>query len=248
MAEKGHQDSLFDELISMAQVIRKESEQEIPEVEYSTWVEHFNNWIDLYKPFMSSLSEFDKDNSLLFLRFFELQKHLFLLHFSVLSGAYHQSIRELRHILESAIQAYYIDREHPEALMECKLEIIKEIDKWVGGRLIDRTDLEHKKELKALYSDLSKYVHSSYEELRPTIEKGEIDYRVTFAFNKELFYKCMEFTNRALDVFFFVMLSLYPQIIPRIREEQLLLRSLIENKCELSVKFIQKGAEQESKS
>ena len=245
MTEEGHRDSLFDELIKMARKIRKETEEEIPEEDYSTWVEHHNNWIDLSGPFMSSLSESDKYNSLLLLRFVELTKQLFWLHFSVLSGNYHQSIRELRYILESALQAYYIDREHPEATMGCKLEIIKEIDKLIGGRLIDRTDLEHKKELKALYSGLSKYVHSSYEELRPTIEKGEVDYRVTFAFNKNLFYKCMELTNRVMDIFFFVMLSLYPKIIPTIRENQLLLRSLNENKCALSIKFIEKEAEQE---
>ncbi len=238
--DEEHPDSLFDELIKMARKIRKETEEEIPEEDYVTWVEHHNNWIDLSGPFMSSLSEFDKYNSLSFFRFIELTKQLFWLHFSVLSGNYHQSIRELRYILESALQAYYIDREHPEATMRCKLEIIKEIDKLTGGRLIDRTDLEHKNELKMLYFDLSKYVHSSYEELRPAIEKGEVDYRVTLAFNKELFYKCMDFTNREMDIFFFMMLSLYPRIIPTIKENQQLLRSLNENKCILSVKFIEK--------
>ena len=238
--DEEHRDSFFDGLIERARKIRKETEEEIPEEDYSTWVEHYNIWIELSGPFMSSISEFDKFNGLLFFRFVELMKHLFGLHFSVLSGNYHQSIRELRYILESALQAYYIDREHPEATMRCKLEIIKEIDKLIGGRLIDRTDLEHKKELKVLYSDLSKYVHSSYEELRPTIEKGEGDYRVTLAFNKELFYKCMVITNRVMDIFYFMMLSLYPKIIPTIRENQLLLRSLTESKCILSVKFIEK--------
>lgn len=241
--DEEHRDRVFDELIAMARKIRKETEEEIPEEDYYTWVEHHNNWIDLSGPFMNSLSEFDKYNSLLFFRFVELTKQLFWLHFSVLSGNYHQSIRELRYILESALQAYYIDREHPGTTMGCKLEIIKEIDKLIGGRLIDRTNLEHKKEFKVLYSDLSKYVHSSYEELRPTIEKGEVDYRVTLAFNKELFYKCMELTNRVMDIFLFVMLSLYPKIIPAIGENQLLLRSLTENKCVLSVKFIEKHLE-----
>ncbi|HUV02560.1 MAG TPA: hypothetical protein VMW67_03825 [Desulfobacteria bacterium] len=235
-----HRDSLFDELIKMAREIRKETEDEIPEEDYVTWVEHHLNWIDLSGPFMSSLSEFDKFNGLLFFRFVELTKQLFWLHFSVLSGNYHQSIRELRYILESALQAYYIDGEHLEATMGCKLEIIRALDKLIGGRLIDRTDLEHKKELKVLYSDLSKYVHSSYEELRPTIEKGEIDYRFTLAFNKELFYKCMEFTNRVMDIFFFMILSLHPEVIPTIKENQQLLRSLDETKCILSVTFIEK--------
>jgi hypothetical protein len=230
------QDTFFDGLIESARKIHKETEDAIPEEDYFTWVEHYNNWIDLSGHFTSSVLGFDKSNGLTFFRFFELPEQLFRLHFSVLSGNYHQSIRELRYILESALQAYYIDREHPEATMGCKLEIIKEIDKLIGARLIDRTDLEHKKELKELYSDLSKYVHSSYEELRQAIE----NYRFTLAFNKELFYKCMEFTNRVMDIFFFMMLSLYPEVIPTIKEHQQLLRSLDENKCILSVKFIEK--------
>ena len=243
-ADKEHSDVLFDFVVERFQEICKETRQEIPIEDYCTWVEHHNNWIDISKPFMSSFSEFGKYNSILLLRFVELQKQLCLLHFGVLSGLYHQSIRELRYIMESIIQAYYIDREHPEVTIECKLEIIKEIDKLVGGRLIDRTDLEHKKELKALYSDLSKYIHSSYKELKPTIEKGEVDCRVTFAFNKDLFYKCLEFSNRTMDAFFFVILSLYPEIVSKIREDQMLLKSLAENKCALSVKYIKKEGNQ----
>lgn len=238
--DKEHSDALFDFVVEKFQEICKETKQEIPIEDYYAWVEHHNNWIDLSMPFICSLSEFGKHNSVLLLRFVELQKHLSLLHFGVLSGLYHQSIRELRYIMESIIQAYYIDSEHPEAMIECKLEIIKEIDRLVGGRLIDRTDLGHKKEIKVLYSDLSKYVHSSFEEARSTIERGEVDHRVTFAFNKDLFYKCLEFSNRVMDTSFFVILFLYPEIIPKIREDQMLLKSLDENKCALSVKCIKK--------
>ncbi len=242
--DEEHRNSFFDELIEIAQEIRKETEEVIPkEEDYLTWVKLYDIWVDIFKLFMSPLSEFDKYNSLLFLRFVELQKQHFWLHFSVLSGVYHQSIRELRFILESTIQAYYIDREHPNATKECKLEIIKEIDRLTGGRLIDKADFRHKNELKVLYSDLCKYVHSSYEELRPTLDKGEVDYRVTLAFNKELFHKCKEFSTRVTDAFFVLMFSLYPKIIPTIRDNQLLLQSLNENNCALSIRVIEKEAE-----
>ena len=243
-ADKEHSDDLFNFVVVRFQEICKETRQEIPKKDYWTWVEHHNNWIDLFKPFMSSFSEFDKYNSLLLLRFVELQKQLCLLHFGILSGLYHQSIRELRYIMESIIQAYYIDREHPEMTIERKLEIIKEIDKLVGSRLIGRTDLEHKKKLKALYSDLSKSIHSTYKELKPTIEKGEVDYRVTFAFNKDLFYECLKFSNRTMDAIFLVILSLYPEIVSKIREDQMLLKSLNDNNCTLSVKYIKKEGNQ----
>jgi hypothetical protein len=98
-----------------------------------------------------------------------------------LSGSYHSAIRELRYALDSISQAYYLDFEHPYADIACKLEIIKKIDKELfGSRFIDRLELQGKREMKQLYSELSKYMHSTYKEPRPTIEKGKIFDRVTF--------------------------------------------------------------------
>ncbi|MDH5363412.1 MAG: hypothetical protein OEW84_08885, partial [Aigarchaeota archaeon] len=64
-----------------------------------------------------------------------------------------------------------------------------------GTRLIERLELGNaqsgaKEELKSLYSTLSKYVHSTYEELEPAVKKGRVDARVLFAFDPELFEKC----------------------------------------------------------
>ena len=226
-------DTVFDFLVEMFQEARKETEESTKKEEYATWIEHYNNWIDLFNPFMNSLSEFDKCNSLLFLRFIELQKHLSLLNFNVLSGQYHQSIREIRYVLESAIQACYIDIEHPEATIEWKS---READKLYGSKLISNLDFKNdkKKMLKDLYHDLSQYIHSSYEELRPTIEKGEVSNRVTFAFNRDLFYKCIDFTNRTMDAFFFMILSLYPEMVQKIKNNRKLMLSLQESRYKLT--------------
>ena len=230
-------DVLFDRLITEFQGIYKETESKVPKNEFYKFSVHFDIWIRLLKylrPFFVN----DKFNSLLLLRFLELQKQLSLLHFSVLSGGYRQSIHELRYILESAIQAYYIDKNHPKATFECKLEVLKEMNMMVGGRLIDQTDLKHKEELKKLYSDLSKHVHSSYDKLRPVIEMGEFHHNLTFAFNKRMFDECINFTDRTMDAYLFLIFYFKQEIIPEIKDDHKLLGSLRDNNYKISLKFI----------
>ena len=81
-------------------------------------------------------------------------------------------MRELTHDRESIIQAYYLDSEYSTADVSCKLETVKEIDRGSFSRLVDELDLDHKQTIKSLYYDLSRYVHSNYRELRPTIAEG----------------------------------------------------------------------------
>jgi len=137
----------------------------------------------------------------------------------VLYGKYHQAIRELRYIVDSMGQAYYLDAKHPEASISRKLEIVKEIGKQTfGSRLIDKLDLDHKhkQELKSLYSGLSKYAHSSYEELEPLIREGRGDWRVTFAFDDDQFSRTVEFTNKVMDAVYLMMFRRFPDVARRV--------------------------------
>ncbi|MGQ4894449.1 MAG: hypothetical protein ACP6IQ_07510 [Candidatus Njordarchaeia archaeon] len=60
--------------------------------------------------------------------------------------AYHQAIREMRYILESFIQAYYLDDNHPDIGIKCKVEIIKEAERELYGvKLIDKLQVKRKK-------------------------------------------------------------------------------------------------------
>ncbi len=47
-----------------------------------------------------------------------------------------------------------------------------------------------------------------------------------------------------MDAIFLVILSLYPEIVSKIREDQMLLKSLNDNNCTLSVKYIKKEGNQ----
>jgi len=134
----------------------------------SIWLDHINRiWFTLI-PALIRLHK-NKDcyywilNSIFFIRLFGMFKHLYWLQFCAWSGAYHALMRELRFTLESCIQAYYIEKEHPDAKLDCKFEILKEIknQRLIGAKLIGTTDLKHKNEIKNIYSSLSKYVHST---------------------------------------------------------------------------------------
>lgn len=154
-------------------------------------------------------------NSLTFFRVVFFYRELRWIQNCISQNAYHQAIRELRFVLDSIIQAYYIDERHYNLEMPCKLEIVKEIEEWggFGGRLIDRTALRHKRELKNLYGELSAYVHSSHKELvqsRPKRAKEIASLK--FEKDIEMANLCVNFANRTIDAVFFVTLSLFPQI------------------------------------
>ncbi len=204
------------------------------EKRYYLWVEWYSNWIDFFKWF-DILTDFNQFDSILFNRLFELNKHLLWICKCVHSGTYHTAIRELRFIFESFVQAYYIDKEHPNSKLECKLEIIKEIDKLIGGTLINKTNLENKEKLRELYSKLSKYIHASYEEVQ---EMGNNHNKLISAYDKELFNKCYIFTNKVMDAIIFLLMSFEKRMIKKIKEDKLMMEFLKETNCELSLNLI----------
>lgn len=217
--------------------VEREGIKSIGDKIYWYWSEHYDNWICFFQPLLRRLPELEKTNSMLILRWAELQNILLWIWINVLYGRYHPAIRELRYILESIIQAYYIDVRHPKADIYCKLEILKEISIF-GGRLIQKTDLEHKEEIKKIYSDLSQYVHGSYEELKDAIEEGNVATRVTFAFDLELFNKCKYFTDKVMDVSYFILLGRYPWLKESILDKEMTLKNLELFHCKMTLNLL----------
>ncbi len=233
---------MTSDIVDFAKEMLEKLEEETREKggnKYYTWTEHLNIWMNTFLPQLQELSEFEKYNSLMVLRLSELQNLITWIMISVWYGKYHQAIRELRYILDSIGQAYYLDIEHPEATISCKLEIIKEIEKQTfGARLIDRLDLNHKQELKNLYSDLSKYAHSSYQELEPLIKEGRGDWRVTFAFDEDQFSRTVELTNKVMDAVYFIMFHRFPKIAKRVKNSKKIMKSMEELGCKLSLSYL----------
>ena len=205
---------------------------------YHTWTEHYNNWIAIISPLVETVSDEEKSNSLIFFRLLELQKLLYMIGLNVCGSTYHTAIRELRYALESMVQAFYLDTEHPETTIVCKLEILKEIERLVGGRLIDsmKVDKKVRGKAKKVYSELSKFVHSSYDELEPVIKKGEIDTRVTFSFDQELFNRCERLTNEAMDVMYYLIFMRFPDLKNKIKDRAK--QSFKQQNCILTLSLI----------
>lgn len=225
---------IFAELDKYFHDVEQETEQKEEKNRYYLWTEWYSNWIDLFKWFDMFL-ESGQFDSILFNRLLELQKHLLWICKCVRSGAYHTVIRELRFIFESFVQAYYIDKEHPNSNLECKLEIVKEIDILVGTKLINKTNLANKEKLNRLYSELCKYVHASHEELQ-----GISHSKVIFSYDRELFDKCYIFTNKVIDTIIFILMSFEKKIVDQIKEDKIVIKFLKENNCELSLNLLNK--------
>jgi hypothetical protein len=83
-------------------------------------------------------------------------------------GFYRESLLELRYSFESMIQAYYLDRRHPDVGTDVKMEILKEVKErreYQGKSLINALkDLPFKQQLLDLYSDLSSNLHPRHVE------------------------------------------------------------------------------------
>lgn len=231
-------DKLYKTLIDFYKEINEETFRNFKIEECYTCVNHFNIWIDIFN-YLSPLIN-DKPNSIFYLRCLEINKHIGILHFEILSGFYYQSIREMRYLLEAIIQAYYIDKANPNTDVWAKLEFLKEIDKdkMMGSKLIKESQLKNKNALKSLYFRLSKHIHPTYEKLNPVYEKMELHENISFEFNGRMFNQCKKFIDQFMDATLFIALSYEPKTIENIKYDQKLLNSLNELNYKLTINYI----------
>ena len=165
----------------------------------------------------------EQKNSLTFFRLISFYRQLKWIEECISQNAYHQAIRESRFILDSIVQAYYIDKRHPTSEMQCKVEIVKELEDLYGAKMIRKTHLKHHGLLEKLYGELCAYVHSSFDELvYSRSEKPEEIASLEFERDPKMMALCMSFVNRTIDAIFFVVLSLFPDILgPKTKLEKI---------------------------
>ena len=149
---------------------------------------------------------------------------------------YYSALRELRFLLEFILKAYYLDKKYPRSIIEFKIQDGKRL---IVRRLIDELDLSNdiKSRLKSLYRELSEYTHPTKEELSPILS-GNVGTRVTFAFDEDFFNKCKEFTNKVVDVVFFIILKEYNDVISELKKDDKLLTSLKVLRYELTSNYL----------
>lgn len=208
--------------------------------DWALWINHYNTWIDVIKAVLDVIPQEKQLDSMVVFRLLELHKTLLWLEICALYGAYHQLIRELRFVLDSFLQAYYLDKQYHDKTIQEKLEIVEKEELQLFGRnLIRKLGLAQQEELLTIYSVLSKYQHSSYEEMKPAIREGKIDVRVVFTFDKEMFDKCKELTNAVIDSAFYLVLSSFQDAILKFKNTEMTVYWLKELDSKLTLKLME---------
>jgi len=185
--------------------------------------------------------------------FYWFYKEFYILELLEWCGFYHLVFSHLRHILETAITCYYVDKNYFNSDLEFKIKILDELQRkrFIGSKLIKATDLkeESKKELINLYWELSKMVHwyfkkEAEEAKQAEKEKGEEKFRKKLDVmpTQEDFNKCENYTLKVWDAVFFMWLSLFPEVKMKFKEDKELMDILRKHSMELTLIAINRNS------
>lgn len=129
----------------------------------------------------------------------------------------------MRFILESWVQAYYIDLNYTQKSLVDKIDLLKEKEKlkgekkrknWYGLELFERAFLDHKysAEIYNFFRDLCNHTHSSYAELKRLATSSSIQDTLIqsiphynkeyFELNLKFFHQLHKYLMRMLDALF----------------------------------------------
>lgn len=198
-------------------------------------VEHLNNWIDTVIPIIENTPDINR--SLIGVRFITTFSEMRLTAFSIFSGGYFQSVRNLRFIFESMIHAYYLESKYGEIFPDLFLELIdtpndeSDFQKRIEDRLRknypqrkgqfrDITSFQvriinelpflpdEKDHLKKTYHKLSSLVHPAPEQIKKIIEKPDLIF--SFFYDEDFFNECIGLTDEVMDLTFAIMLHRFP--------------------------------------
>lgn len=153
--------------------------------------------------------------SLLYFRFLQSIMSSQDLRLSIVTGSYKTVAEIIRYHFESLIQAFYVDQNHPNINLECKVAILSEIsDKqdYFTNRLINKIKIDSNKTLEKFYSDLNKIVHPSHVDL-PSIEAllEEIVHPESRIRSDE-FEKVMKITRQMSDCTLYLVFRGFPEL------------------------------------
>lgn len=220
--------------------MRRETKNKVG-VKYFTWSAWYSSMIDFIRNTHEELPKEVWDKSLLLNRMMEFYKLLLLLQELTFMGYYHSTIRELRYILESSLQSYYLDTRTKFSLNR-KIERARNLYgvrniqgvKILVSRLRMRKDVQEK--VIILLDSLSDQLHPSNEEMLKVYRN--VLQQVTFNFNNELFDLCVSHTNEVFDVVLFLTIGEFNSLSKTVKKDDILMRWLKLSKCELTLSSI----------
>jgi hypothetical protein len=136
--------------------------------------------------------------------------------FLALNGLYRNAFDNVRHLLESVVQALYIDLRHPETDLTTKIEILKEVEgkrDYHASHLIDELPIGNKKDiLKPEYKRLSNIIHPSHKQIVATITDIIKERGMPAVVDCEEVGRIYGSMVTMYDIFFFLFLTYFTEI------------------------------------
>ena len=199
-------------------------------IECADWTEFYNHWIDLIKSIIKIVPEGMQGQSLMCIRFLELNRDILWSLFATMVGAYENAVRELRFWFEVILQAYLVD--HRGGITR----LSGNVEKITGSRLIKECNFknQYNLRLKQLYGELCKFVHPTRQELN----LDSSDPRVTFQYDEESFERNRELHTKTYDAILFIVMASFPEAAKDYYRKHLTLESLHALGYELSLKYL----------
>ena len=146
-----------------------------------------------------------------FLRLVRISGHILFLSCNAL---YRNAFDDIRHALESVVQALYIDLRHPKTDINTRIEILKEVEgkrEYRVMRLIEELKIEHKEKLKEEYKRLSRIVHPSHKQIEAVWRDILEGKGIPATIDCEEISKIYDSMKKMYDIFFFLFILRFPE-------------------------------------
>jgi len=147
-----------------------------------------------------------------YLELFRVSAHIFFLS---CNGLYRNAFDDIRYVLESIVQALYIDLRHPKTDINTKIEILKEVEdkrEYHAVRLIDELEINHKDKLKREYKKLSLIIHPSHKQIVATLSDVMEDKGIPVTVDCEEILKIYDSMKKMYDMFFFLFVTCFSEV------------------------------------
>ena len=132
------------------------------------------------------------------------------------NGLYRNAFDDIRHTLESIVQALYIDLRHPKTDIGTKIEILKEVEdkrEYHAVRLIDELEIDHKDKLKEEYKKLSQIIHPSHKQIVALMRDIKTEGKgVPTTVSCEEISKIYDSMKMMYNIFFFLVINYFPEL------------------------------------
>jgi hypothetical protein len=138
-------------------------------------------------------------------------------------GLYRNAYDEIRHVLESFIQAIYIDNRHSKSNLLTKIEILKEVEEkreYRAQSLIHELVIGHKDKLGQQYKELSGKIHPSYKEIATILRDIRRNQKEPVTVDCDEITNIYESMIKMYDILFFLVFNHYPRLRNQMKKDK----------------------------